>query len=59
MNMNVVNKEIRIGTIQIRGVSISSVFLVGDTDIITLASIFDTPPEALIIGPLVPLAAER
>lgn len=59
MIMNVVNKEIRIGNIQVTGVSSSSVFLVGDTEIITLASIFDTPPESLIIGPLVPLAPER
>ncbi|MFK7695432.1 spore gernimation protein GerPD [Paenibacillus sp. HJGM_3] len=59
MNLNVVNREVRIGTIRVTGVSSSSVFLIGDSEIITLASVFDTPPESLIIGPLVPLAPER
>jgi spore germination protein PD len=55
MNFTVVNKEISIGNIRIIGVSNSSVFIVGDTEVITCSSIFDTPPESLIIGPLVPL----
>ncbi|MDF2669967.1 MAG: spore gernimation protein GerPD [Paenibacillus sp.] len=59
MNMSVVNKEVQIGNIEVIGVSSSSVFLIGDTEIITLSSIFDTPPESLVIGPLVPLAPER
>ncbi|WP_100407425.1 spore gernimation protein GerPD [Bacillus solitudinis] len=56
MNFTVVNKNICVDTIRIIGVTSSSVFLVGDTDTITLSSIFDTPPESLIIGPFVPLA---
>jgi spore germination protein PD len=56
MNFSVVNKNICVDNIRIIGVSSSSVFLVGDTDSITLSSIFDTPPESLIIGPFVPLA---
>jgi spore germination protein PD len=59
MNMQVENKELTVGSVQITGVSSSSVFLIGDTQCITLSSIFDTPPESLIIGPLVPLAAEK
>lgn len=59
MNLQVTNKEIYVGTIRVLGVSSSSVLLVGDTESITLSSVFDTPPEALIIGPLVPLAPER
>lgn len=59
MNMQVENKELTVGSVQIAGVSSSSVFLIGDTQCITLSSIFDTPPESLIIGPLVPLAAEN
>jgi spore germination protein PD len=55
MNFTVVNKEISIGNIRIIGVSNSAVFIIGDTEVITCSSIFDTPPEALIIGPLVPL----
>jgi spore germination protein PD len=59
MNFTVVNKEISIGDIRIIGVSNSSVFIIGDTEVITCSSIFDTPPEAVIIGPLVPLSALR
>jgi spore germination protein PD len=55
MNFTVVNKEISVGDIRIIGVTSSSVFLIGDADVITLSSLFDTPPESLIIGPLVPL----
>ncbi|MDF2814114.1 MAG: gerPD [Paenibacillus sp.] len=59
MNMQVVNKGVQIGNIQVTGVSSSSIFLIGDTELVTLSSIFDTPPESLLIGPLVPLAPER
>jgi spore germination protein PD len=56
MNFTVVNKDINVGNIDIMGVSSSSVFLIGDTKTITLSSAFDTPPESLIIGSLVPLS---
>jgi spore germination protein PD len=56
MNFTVVNKNVCVDNIRIIGVSSSSVFLVGDTDSISLSSVFDTPPESLIIGPFVPLA---
>jgi spore germination protein PD len=59
MNYTVINKEISVGNIRIIGVTSSSVFLIGDTEVINCSSIFDTPPESLIIGPLVPLAALR
>ncbi|XEC93957.1 spore gernimation protein GerPD [Paenibacillus tarimensis] len=58
MKMIVENREITVGSVNIIGVTSSSVFQVGDTDVITLSSIFDTPPESLIIGPLVPLSPE-
>ncbi|HZH60200.1 MAG TPA: spore gernimation protein GerPD [Metabacillus sp.] len=58
MNFTVVNREIQVGNIHIVGVASSSVFLIGDTQTISLSSIFDTPPESLIIGPLVPLAPQ-
>lgn len=58
MNFTVVNRDMQVGTIRIIGVSSSSVFLIGDTNTITLSSAFDTPPESLIIGPLVPLASQ-
>lgn len=59
MNFTVINRNISVGNIDITGVSSSSVFLVGDTDSICLSSIFDTPPESLIIGPFVPLSPTR
>lgn len=56
MILQVENKEINIGNIQVVGVASSSLLLIGDAQNITLSSVFDTPPESLIIGPLVPLA---
>ncbi|MCA1062001.1 MULTISPECIES: spore gernimation protein GerPD [Rossellomorea] len=55
MNLQVINRELSVGNIEIAGVASSSLVLVGDADIIQLASAFDTPPESLIIGPFVPL----
>ena len=55
MNFQVYNRELCVGNIEILGVSSSSLLLVGDTQTIQLASIFDTPAESLIIGPFVPL----
>lgn len=57
MNYTVVNKGISVGDIRIIGVTSSSVFIIGDTEAITCSSLFDTPPESLIIGPLVPLSS--
>jgi spore germination protein PD len=59
MNVNVVNKELKVGHIDIIGISSSSVFLVGDTEVVTCSSAFDTPPESLIIGPLATTAPEN
>jgi len=56
MNFTVVNKQLCVDNIRVLGVSSSSIFLVGDADSISLSSVFDTPPESLIIGPFVPLA---
>ena len=58
MNFNVVNKQICVGEIKMTGATSSSVVLIGDTDSIVNSSVFDTPPEAVTIGPLVPLAPE-
>lgn len=55
MNFQVYNRELCVGNIEVIGVSSSSLLLVGDTQTIQLASIFDTPAESLIIGPFVPL----
>ena len=55
MNLQVINRELTVGNIEIAGVASSSIVLIGDADVIQLASAFDTPPESLIIGPFVPL----
>lgn len=55
MNFQVYNRELHVDTIKILGVASSSLVMVGDTEIIQLASTFDTPAESLIIGPFVPL----
>ncbi|WLR51519.1 spore gernimation protein GerPD [Bacillus tianshenii] len=58
MNFHVVNRELCVGNLDIVGVSSSSIVLIGDTEQICLSSLFDTPPESLIIGPFVPLTTE-
>lgn len=58
IQLNVVNKGLHVGSIRILGVGSSSVVLIGDTEVIAASSVFDTPPESLIIGPLVPFAPE-
>ncbi len=55
MNLQVINRELTLGDIKIGAVATSSLVLVGDADVIQLASAFDTPPESLLIGPFVPL----
>jgi len=56
MYFHVVNKHVQVGELRMTGASGSSVVLIGDTDSIVNSSIFDTPPESVTIGPLVPLA---
>ncbi|MGT8907568.1 spore germination protein GerPD [Bacillus subtilis] len=58
MIFTVINRSLEVGDIRMNGVSSSSVFQIGDTESIYLSSIFDTPPESLIIGPFAPLAPE-
>lgn len=55
MNFEVYNRVLHVDTIKITGVASSSLVMIGDTETIQLASIFDTPAESLIIGPFVPL----
>ncbi|THF72593.1 spore gernimation protein GerPD [Cohnella fermenti] len=55
IEINVNNGPVTIGGLAVRGVASSSALLIGDTESFTLYSYFDTPPESVIIGPLVPL----
>lgn len=59
LNLHVENKELCVGTVRIVGVASASIFLIGDTEIISLSSMFDTPPESVIISSFVPLPAEE
>ncbi len=56
MNLSVENKEFYVEKIQILGISASSLCLIGDTQFVRLSSSFDTPPESVVYGPLVPLS---
>ncbi len=58
MDFHVYNRDICVQNIKVIGVSSSSLLMVGDAETIQLASVFDTPAESLIIGPLVPLSPE-
>ncbi len=59
MILNVVNHGLSVGSIEVRGLAASSVLLIGDSERIGASSVFDTPPESLIVGSgnvLVPLS---
>ncbi|CDN44910.1 MULTISPECIES: hypothetical protein [Paenibacillus] len=57
MNVNITNHMLCVGSLELVGVAAASLLQIGDTDSITLYSIFDTPPESVIIGPFAPLPA--
>lgn len=56
--LNVVNERLEVGHMHFMSVGSSSVVLIGDTERIVLSSVFDTPPESVIVGPLIPLSPE-
>ncbi|WP_050614270.1 hypothetical protein [Bacillus testis] len=56
MEYQVTNENLCVSKVKVIAVASSSLLLVGDAQTIQLSSAFDTPPESLIIGPLVPLA---
>ncbi|NBD26374.1 hypothetical protein [Paenibacillus glycinis] len=55
MQLNVVNHVLAVGCIQLTAVASASILQIGDTQTISLVSMFDTPPESVIVGPLAPL----
>ncbi|MCK6255700.1 spore gernimation protein GerPD [Fictibacillus sp. KIGAM418] len=56
MRFQVINHELTVDYLRMVGVSSSSLVLVGDAGHIMLASMFDTPPESIVVGTsLVPL----
>lgn len=54
LQFKVINHYLSVGQIEILGVSSASMLQVGDTDNVALYSMFDTPPESVIVGPLAP-----
>ncbi|MCR2803148.1 spore gernimation protein GerPD [Paenibacillus sp. SCIV0701] len=54
MRFHVTNHSLAVGQIEVLGVSSASMLQVGDTDNVMLYSMFDTPPESVIVGPLAP-----
>lgn len=50
MYLEVHNWDVNVGDIDIKAVTASSIFLIGDTETIQLQSYFDTPPESYIVG---------
>ena len=56
MNFEVHNWDVKVGNIDIKAVSSSSLFLVGDNECMQLQAYYDTPPDSYIVGSLVPLS---
>lgn len=54
IHFTVINHALTVGQIEILGVSSASMLQVGDTDHVSLYSMFDTPPESVIVGPVAP-----
>lgn len=55
MILEVHNWGLNVGNIELGDVSASSVFLIGDSEVMTMSSYFDTPPESYTVGSIVPL----
>ncbi|WP_377889749.1 spore gernimation protein GerPD [Alkalihalobacillus sp. R86527] len=56
MKYTVINRGLSVGQLSIMAVASSSVVLIGDTQNIACSSIYDTPPESLIVTrPFVPI----
>ncbi|MFC4777422.1 hypothetical protein ACFO9Q_11560 [Paenibacillus sp. GCM10023252] len=55
IKFHVTNDILSVGHIELLAVSSASMLQIGDTDRVVLSSMFDTPPESLIVGPLAPL----
>lgn len=49
MKYNVYNHELSVGNIAVSNVTGSSLFIIGDSHVVELQSLFDTPPESYIV----------
>ncbi|GBG12161.1 hypothetical protein PAT3040_07022 [Paenibacillus agaridevorans] len=55
VNFTVHNHQLCVGRIEVLGIASSSLLQVGDTRRMALYSMFDTPPESVIVGSMAPL----
>ncbi len=55
MNMTVTNEKMTVGEVEVGDLLRSSIFLIGDTEVITCSSVFDTPADSLVFSPQIPL----
>ncbi|MEW9668735.1 hypothetical protein [Ammoniphilus sp. 3BR4] len=53
--MRVRNEKMDVKSIQIDAVASSSIFLIGDAEVITCSSIFDTPADSFVQDPQIPI----
>lgn len=54
MKYNVINGKLCIGSITLNNTSAASTLFIGDTKIVSLSSVYETPPETFIVGVTVP-----
>lgn len=54
MIYNVTNGDICVGNIKVGSLVTASSLFIGDTQTVTLTSIYETPPESMIIGVSMP-----
>ncbi|MFM1653390.1 hypothetical protein ACI7RC_14960 [Brevibacillus sp. B_LB10_24] len=54
MNMKVTNRKLAVNNIEFDEVIRSSLVLLGDAEVITCSSVFDTPADSLIFSPVIP-----
>ncbi|WP_027963894.1 hypothetical protein [Halalkalibacillus halophilus] len=50
------NHHLEVGSIDVTGVSSSSLLLIGDSEHLQFASTFDSPPESYVIENVIPFA---
>ncbi|UVI33291.1 spore gernimation protein GerPD [Paenibacillus spongiae] len=57
MEYTVINGELEVDCVKMTFLSTASTFMVGDIETISLFSAFEGPPEKLIVGVTIPIAA--
>jgi len=55
VQLNVTNHKLCVGKIEATGIAAAAMLQIGDTEQVTLYSMFDTPLESVAAGPIAPL----